>query len=153
MAGKKGKNGGRRKGAGRKKGDPNNRGRAGKSPEDFMKSLVPVGPVIDHGEEGETIDADFTVQRDYVDPVTFCQAVINHDPEILLRCGVNPGDITHVDKLFAAKIAVKYTNKPQPVETITKHQHSWAESISQGEQRVKNLRKDLENDDAPATVN
>jgi hypothetical protein len=154
--GKKG-NGGPRKGAGRKKGDPSNRGRGGKSPKDFMNALVPISPRVDHDQpksehvEAEFVDVDFTGKMEYIDPVEFCQAIINGDHQILSRCGVV--EIPGLDqKLEAARIAVKYTNKPKPVETISKHQFSWMDEISEAEQRIKNLRMGAEHD-ATDTVN
>jgi hypothetical protein len=151
------KSGGRRKGAGRKKGEKNHRGCAGKSPQDFMNALVPAGPRVNHDEppiEPEILDADFTAEKHYVDPVEFCLAVINGDNEVLARCGITA--FPDMDqKLEASRIAVKYTNKAKPVETITKHEHSWMDGITKAEQRVKTLRMDLENDGAytPETTN
>lgn len=156
MAGDKGKRGGKRKGSGRKKGDPKNRGRGGASPKDFMNALVVAGPRQDHDEkaeyvEAEFVDADFTGKREYVDPVEFCQAVINGDHAVLSKCGV--AEIPCLDqKLAAAKIAIKYTNKPKPVETVSKHQFSWVDEINEAEQRVKSMRMDIENDSAPETT-
>lgn len=151
----KGNNGGRRKGAGRKKGAPGNNGRAGKSPEQFMNALVPVGPRSDEEPiEPEVVDADFTRKKEYIDPVEFCLAVINGDQEILARCGlVEAPDLDQ--RLEASRIAVRYTNKAKPVENITKHQHSWSDEISEAEQRLRDLRMDeMEmNDSATNTVN
>lgn len=153
-SGGNGKKGGKRKGSGRKKGDPNNRGKAGKSPDQFMRELIVAGSRVDpQAEEAEAVEVNFDEQpKEYVDPVTFCQAVVNGDTNTLSKCGVM--EIPTLDqKLDAAKIAVKYTNKAKPVETITKHEHSWIDGITQAEQRVKTLRMDPLNDDAPETVN
>lgn len=150
-----GKRGGKRKGAGRKKGDKTNRGRAGKSPDQFMNALIPAGPRVDH-DEAEYVEAEIvepregkTHQEEYVDPVQFCLAVINNDQEILTRCGVI--EIPNIAvKIEAARIAVKYTNKPKPVETISKHQFSWVDEITEAENRLKTLRKDQNDDDGAA---
>jgi hypothetical protein len=154
-------NGGRRKGAGRKKGDRNNRGRAGQSPRQFMNALVVAGPRVDHDRpeaefvEAEAVDADFTKKMEYVDPVEFCQAVINSDQEILTKCGVLQIP-TLEDKLMAAKVAVPYTNKKKPVETISKHQFSWLDEISEAENRLRTKRmntEEFQHDHAPKSVN
>lgn len=141
---------------GRRKGDPNNRGQAGKTPEQFMRQLVPLGPRIDHAEyiEAEPVDgnAEFGKRREYIDPVEFCQAVINNNQEILSLCGVME-PIGLEDKLAAAKIAAPYTNKKKPVETVSKHQFSWVDEITEAENRTRNLRMDIEeNDRAPASA-
>lgn len=154
-------NGGRRKGSGRKKGDPNNRGRAGKSPQQFMDALVPVGPRVDHDQpeaeavEAEFVDADFTQKKEYIDPVDFCLAVINSDQEVLIKAGVVEFP-TLDQKLEASRVAIPYTNKKKPVETVSKHQFSWLDEISEAEQRLRNLRQDdmdIEYDRATDTVN
>lgn len=154
-------NGGRRKGAGRKKGAQGNRGRAGKSPKQFMNALVVSGPRVDHDQpeaeavEAEFVDADFTQKMEYIDPVDFCLAVINGDQEVLLKAGVM--QFPDLDqKLEASRIAIQYTNKKKPVETISKHQFSWLDEMSEAEQRLRNLRKDdmdIENDRATDTIN
>ena len=161
MAGAKG-SGGKRKGAGRKKGDPTNTGRRGKSPKDLMNAMIVAGPRVDHGKdvppgvEAEPIDADFTAQKmHYIDPVQFCQAVINGDTFVLQQCGVL--EIPDLDqKLEASRISVQYTNKKKPVETLSKHEHSWVTGITEAEQRVSNLRMDVEvedHEDTTTTVN
>lgn len=150
-------NGGRRKGSGRKKGDKANNGRAGKSPEQFMGALIPVGPIIDHDEnveyvEAEVMDDNFR-KGEYIDPVDFCLAVINGDTETLAKVGVIEQPCLD-QKLEASRIAVQYTNKKKPVETVSKHQFSWLTEISEAEHRVSNLRMDIEdNDFAADTVN
>jgi hypothetical protein len=150
MAGKKGRSGGPRKGKnGRKKGDPDNNGRGGKTPDQFMKALIPVGPRTDHDQaeavEGEYIDADFTPKKaTYIDPVDFCQAVVNGDLEVLKACGVV--QIPDLDqKLLASKIAVPYTNKKKPVDHTHKHELSWTDQINEAENRLRTKRMDLEN--------
>ena len=147
--------GGSREGAGRKKGDRNNRGRAGKTAKQFMTSLVPSGPRIDHDEhvQAETLDADFTYKKEYVDPVQFCLAVMNGDQEVLSKAGVV--EIPTLDqKLEASRVAIQYTNKKKPVEIASKHQFSWLDEMSEADQRVQKLRMDdLENDRTPEPVN
>lgn len=149
MAGVAGKGGGKRKGAGRKKGDKNNNGRAGKSPDQFMNALIPAGPHVEY-VEAEIVEPreGKTQQEEYIDPVQFCLAVINDDRAILARCGVIEVPNIAV-KVEAARIAVKYTNKPKPVETISKHQFSWVDEITEAENRLKALRKE-HNDDGAA---
>jgi len=134
--------------AGRKKGDKRNHGRGGKTPQEFMNALVPAGPVVDHGEtlETEKVDADFTGKKPYIDPVAFCEAVINNDREVLDMLGVYEHPKLG-DRLEAARISVKFTNKPKPVETVSKHQFSWMDTISAAENRVKSLRMGHKNDD------
>lgn len=155
MAAKKNKGGtgGKRKGAGRKRGDKDNRGRGGQTPKQFMNALIVAGNRVDHDEapfiEAEPVDFDFTKKMEYVDPVEFCQAVINGDAEVLGRCGVV--QIPDLDqKLSAAKIAVKFTNAPKPTESTVKHKHSWSDEITAAENRVKNLRRDVESENEPS---
>lgn len=143
---------------GRKKGDPKNkRGAKKTTPEEFMgKMLIAAGPRIDHDEtiEAEPVDAshEFGKRRECIDPIEFCQAVINNNEEILSLCGVRE-PIGLEDKLAAAKVAAPYTNKKKPVETVSKHQFSWVDEITEAENRTRNLRMDIEeNDRAPAST-
>lgn len=92
----------------------------------------------------------------YVDPVDFCLAVINGDVEVLARCGLDK--LPNISaRIEAARIAIPYTNKKKPVETVSKHQFSWHDEISEAEQRVANLRRDEDGigdyDSATNTVN
>jgi hypothetical protein len=137
--------GGKRKGAGRKKGAPNN-GRGGTSPEEFMKMLVPAQERV----EAEPVEPGqgFGEIPKPVDPVEFCMAVINGDGPLLTRLGVI--ELPTLDqRLFAARVAVKYTNQAKPAEVITKHQFSWVDELNAAENRLKELRKSR--DDNPAS--
>lgn len=148
------KRGGRRKGAGRKKGDQDNNGRGGTSPEQFMRMLVPAGPRVDHTEhvEAEQVPPGqrFGEIPPAVDPVEFCLAVVNGDMALLGRLGVIEQPSLD-QRLFASRVAVKFTNKPKPVEVVSKHQFSWVDEISAAEHRVRELRKDR-NDDPTSTT-
>lgn len=156
MAGKKGKSGGARKGAGWKKGDKRNRGRHGPTPEQFMNMLVPAGPRVDH-DRAEHADAEqvkpgegFGEIPPKIDPVDFCLAVINNDTAVLHSVGLI--EIPSLDqRLFAARVAVPFTNKRKPVEVVSKHQFSWVDEISAAEQRTRQLRKDPNDDPSNTT--
>ncbi len=155
MAGEKGKRGGRKKGAGRKKGDGGRHGPI--DAKAFMNAMVVAGQRQDHDPEQaeqETVrpgEGFGEINLNPVDPVDFCLAVINNDRTVLNGCGVI--EIPSLDqKLFAARVAVKFTNKPKPAEVISKHQFSWVDEISAAEQRVRDLRKNV-NDDPTRTVN
>lgn len=157
MADKKDKRGGARKGSGWKKGDKRNRGRHPPTPEQFMNSLVPAGPRIDH-DKSEHVKAErvepgqgFGEIPPKIDPVEFCLAVINNDRRVLGQLGLI--EIPSMDqRLFAARVAIPFTNKRKPVEVVSKHQFSWVDEISAAEQRARQLRKDP-NDDPTRTVN
>lgn len=144
---------GKKKKNGRKKGDPNNRGRAGKSAEQFMGELVPHGHIFSDADP-ETVTVDFTARPVYVDPVSFCQAVINGDNTILTKCGVVEIP-TLEDKLEAARIAVKYTNNALPTKSIMTHEFSWGEQVSKAEQRLRELRMEAirDRDREPEIIN
>lgn len=119
-----------------------------------MNALIPAGPRVDHSEhvEAEKVEPGqgFGEIPPRVDPVEFCLAVINEDRTVLTQCGVI--EMPSLDqKLFAARVAVKFTNKPKPQETISKHQFSWVDEISEAEHRVRNLRKDK--NDPANTIN
>lgn len=146
--GEKKKRGGRRPGAGRKKGDPEHTGAAGTTPEQFMRMMVPADHV--HAEKVPPGEGFGEVQPK-VDPVEFCLAVINNDRRVLTQCGVTEFP-TLDQQLFAARVAVKFTNKSKPVEVVSKHQFSWVDEISAAEQRVRDLRKNV-NDDPTNSIN
>lgn len=127
-----------------KSGNPN--GRPKRTPEEYMKQLVPARPRIDHddeAEEAEAVDGEpYNYREDWIDPVEFCQAVINADPEVLSRIGIRkPPSITQ--RLDAARIAIPYTNKRKPVEINNKHDVSWVDEIREAEERLSS-RVDVE---------
>lgn len=149
--------GGKRDGAGRKKGDPRNkRGSKKTTPEELLARMLPVpaGPRIDHDEaetiEAEPVNAEFGRKPQYVDPVSFCQALINNDVEVLSMLGImRPPDLE--ERLIAAKIAAPYTNKKKPTETVNRFEVSWADEIRAAESRADNLRMDVRNGDRKPT--
>lgn len=123
--------------AGKKKGD--GPGRPRKTPEEFMGDLVPAGPRVDHNEaeEAEFVDGEYETftRENWIDPVEFCQAIINADYDVLTKVGIRkPPSITQ--RLDAARIAIPYTNKRKPVEINNKHEVSWVDEIREAEERL-----------------
>lgn len=159
MARKMAAKGNKKNKGGRKKGGKNPHGGSdGLTPEEFKDKLCPAGPIFtkpgDEPPEAEPIDADFTKPKDYVDPVTFCLAVINHDTEVMIRCGVIQQPILE-DKIMAAKIAAPYVNRKLAPEQPKKSDDktSWSAITTEAENRLQNRMDINERASDPSRVN
>lgn len=133
--------------AGRKKGTPKTGGRKkgtkDRTPADLMHEMV------EHIPASEVLPP----ARAKIDPIEFCQAVINGDTETLKNCGVEPDKVALRHKMEAARIAAPYTNKRKPIETVNKHEISYADEIQRAEQRTLLMRKGLSDDDGKISIN
>lgn len=132
--------------AGKPGGRKNNRrpkGSKDKTPEALMNQLVPAGPRQEYQEPPKDPPprADgFAQARQYIDPVTFCLALVNCDPVVLNSLGImKPPSVTQM--IEAARIVIPYTNKRLPLDINTKHEHSWAEEMTKADERVSSMRK------------
>lgn len=126
-----------------------------KQPHEFMNELVPSGPRVDHDEDDGPAfiykeEDIFEARGQWLDPVDFCLALINADEAVLKKVGITkPPSISQ--RLYAASIAIPYTNKRQPQEVNAKVSHSWADAIQKAEDRL-DQRIDINDLDRASTT-
>ena len=140
----------------KKKRGGKKKGTKDKRPKDIVNELIPVSVRVDYDEaeqvDAEPLDADFTVKKEYIDPVEFCKAVYNGDEEVLNRLGIMKPP-TLGQRLDAARVAIPYTNEKKPQQIATqKHVHSWSDEMKEAEERLTK-RVVLDNERQPETIN